>query len=103
MVASKTDMLELGRKQAKLFLDNNVAYCEILVVATCPREILRIAYHTLLRQGKLSPIEDLLQQEKETAWATAKDIARGRLGRKALVEVVQALLVIEYFLTLTEN
>jgi hypothetical protein len=96
-------MLDLGRKQAQLFLANNVVYCELLVTCDCPREILVMTYHGLVRREKITPIEDMLQEQKETAWQTAKDIANGRLGRKALVEVVQALLVIEYFLNLIEN
>lgn len=99
-VATKNDMLDLGQKQAALFTANNLAYCEILVTCECPRHILVSAYRCLVRLGKLAPIEDLLQEQKEVAWQTAKDIAKGRMGQKALVEVVQALLTIEYFLNL---
>ncbi len=93
-------MLDLGQKQAQLFLANNVAYCEVLVTCACPRHILLSAYSQLVRLQIIAPIEDLRQEEKENAWQTAKDIAQGRLGRKDLIEVVQALLTIEYFLNL---
>ncbi len=98
MTLERNDMLELGRKQAQLFTANNVAYCEALVTCYCPREIMVLTYHRLVRQGKITPIEDMLQEQKETAWQTAKDMAAGRLGKAALIEVVKALLVIEYFL-----
>lgn len=100
MVLDKTDMLGLGQLQAQLFVSNNVAYCETLVTCDCPRKILVMTYERLVRQRKIIPIEDMLQDQKQTAWDTAKEIAKGRLGRKALVEVVQALLTIEYFLNL---
>ena len=92
------DMLDLGRKQAALFESNNVAYCEVLVVSPVPRQIVLQAYRILVRMHKLTPVEDLLQDQKEIAWQMAKDIAKGRLGTKALIELVQALLTIEYFL-----
>lgn len=93
-------MMDLGRQQVELFLSNNVTYCEILVTCCCPRHILLMAYQRLVRLRKLTPIEDMLREQKEVAWATAKDIAKGRLGKKDLIEVVQALLTIEYFLNL---
>lgn len=96
-------MLDLGSKQVDLFLNNNVTYCEILVTCSCPRHILLMAYQHLVRLRKITPIEDMLQDQKEMAWATAKDIAKGRLGQKALIEVVQALLTIEYFLNLPKK
>ncbi len=100
MIAARNDIYELGRKQALLFQDNNVVYCEMLVTCDCPRHILVNTYQTLVRREKLTPIEDMLLADKQTAWNTAKEIAKGRLGRKALVELVQALITLEYFLTL---
>lgn len=100
MIAEKSDILELGRKQAQLFSSGNVVYCETLVTCYCPREILLKAYYALVRRGKITAIEDMLQHEKEMAWDTAKDIAKDRLGIKALKDVVRALVAIEYFLTL---
>jgi hypothetical protein len=41
--------------------------------------------------------------DKTTAYDTAKDIAKGRLGRAELVELVKALVAIEYFLELQKN
>lgn len=100
MNLAKTDMLGLGQLQAQLFVGNNVVYCETLIICDCPRKILGMIYVRLVRQHKIIAIEDMLQEQKQIAWDTAKEIAKGRLGRKALVEVVQALLTIEYFLNL---
>lgn len=100
MILEKTDMLELGRKQAELFSSDNVTYCEILVTCYCPRDFLLRAYYGLLRRGKIIAIEDMLQPEKESAWEMAKSIAKGRLGIKELKDVVRALVAIEYFLNL---
>lgn len=100
MIATKSDMFELGRKQAGLFLENEVVFCEILVTCYCPRSILLSVYNRLVKTGKLVPIEDMLLDQKQDAWNTAKEIAKGRLGRKALIEVVKALIALEYFLNL---
>lgn len=100
MVLAKTDMLDLGRKQAQLFTANNVAYVETLVTCYCPRDILLKCYYGLVRRGKVTAIEDMLQHEKESAWETAKDLAKGRLRIKELKDVVRALVAIEYFLNL---
>jgi hypothetical protein len=100
MLNGANEILHLGRQQAQLFTDNNVAYCEVLVTANCPRTILLMAYYRLVKERKLIAIEELPIQQKETAWQMAKDIAQGRLGRKLLIEVVQSLLALEYFLNL---
>lgn len=103
MDLSKSDMIKLGQKQAQLFVKDNITYCEILVKGSARREILLSAYGQLVRAGKLSPIEKLQEKQKEDAWEVAKDIAKGRMGVKALIEVVKALLTIEYFLNLEIN
>lgn len=93
-------MLQLGQKQAQVFTASNVAYCEMLVDGRTRREILLCCYRCLVRTKRLRPIEELSQEQKVLAWQTAKYIAKGRMGQKSLVEVVQALLTIEYFLNL---
>jgi len=95
-----SDILILGQKQAPLFTADNIAYSETLVTCYVPRHILVCAYRCLVRRGRLIPVEELSQAQKELAWQTAKDIARGRLPRSNLVEIVQALLALEYFLSM---
>lgn len=100
MATATFDMLELGRKEAESFKTNNVAYCEVLVTCTAQRNILRMAYNQLVHRKKVTPIEDMLLADKTTAYNTAKEIAKDRLGRGALIELVKALIAIEYFLNL---
>ncbi len=100
MIAAKNDMFYLGRKQAQMFLTNNVTYCELLVTCSCPRQILLMAYNRLVRLRKITALEDMLYEDQKMAGETAKDFVKGRLPRKELKEVVKALLVIEYFLNL---
>jgi len=95
-----SDMLILAQKQTQLFTADNIAYSEILVTCYVPRHLLVCAYRCLVRTRRLIAIEQLSQAQKEEAWQTAKDIARGRLSRSNLVEVVQALLALEYFLSM---
>lgn len=96
---NKNELLDLGRRQAHLFQEDNVAYCEDLITCSGPRRLLVVAYGGLVRRQKLTAIEDLLQNEKEAAWELAKELAKGRLGRRELIEVVKAMYAIEYFLT----
>lgn len=100
MLLEKSDILTLGREQALLFSSDNVTYCEVLVTCFCPRDLLLKAYYGLVRREKITPIEDLLQHEKEAAWEFAKEIAKGRLGIRELKDIVRALVAIEYFLNL---
>lgn len=100
MPAFKTDMMDLARLQVDLLLSNNVAYCEILVTCYCPREILNRAYRILVRMGKITALEDMPYEDQKAAGQLGKDIAKGRLQRKELIEVVKALLAVEYFLNL---
>lgn len=100
MKVAGMNLLELGQKQVEIFLAHKANYCEILVTCACPRHILVMAYENLVRQFKIAPVEDMLLQDKEFAWGKAKEIAKGRLGKKELVEIVKALVAIEYFLNL---
>lgn len=100
MILDKTDMLEIGHAQAQMFLSNNTKYCEILVTCSCPRQILLMAYNRLVRLQKLTPLEEMRYEDQKTAGETAKEMANGRLERKALIQMVKALLAIEYFLNL---
>jgi hypothetical protein len=103
MIAVKNEMLELGRKQALMFHDNNLAYCEVLVTCCSPRHILLNAYQQLVRLHKIIAYEDLLQDELEEARQMTLDIAKGRLSNKELRELAKALLAIAYFLDLEKN
>ncbi len=96
---TKSSFLELGRKQAQLFTENNVAYCEVLVTCSCPRHILLQSYYRLVREGKITAYEDLVQATQEDARQMTLDIAKGRMSNKELRELAKALLAIEYFLT----
>lgn len=100
MLLEKSEILDLGRRQALLFQADNLGYCERLITTDYPRQFLSKVYWVLVRREKIIPKEDMLQDQKELSWQTAKEIAKGRLGRKDLVELVHALLAIEYFLNL---
>ena len=103
MTAVKNEMLELGRKQAQMFQDNNLAYCEVLVKDSCNRHILLQTYHILVRREKITAYEDLLADDLEQAREITLDIAKGRLSNKELRELAKALLAIAYFLDLEKN
>jgi hypothetical protein len=103
ITAVKNEMLDLARKQAQMFQDNNLAYCEVLVTAQSPRHILVNSYHQLVRLGKIIAYEDLLQDDLEEARRMTLDIAKGRLSNKELRELAKALLAIAYFLDLEKN
>lgn len=100
MTIRPNSFLALARKQVDFFTGNNQGYCEVLVTCDCPRSILVMAYRTLVRMGKLVPVEDLKAEEKQIAWDMAKDIAKGRLDKKRIIELCQALMTIEFFLNL---
>lgn len=100
MINIKNDVLALGRSQAQMFQQNNIAFCEVLVTCTVPRQILLSAYYQLVRREKILALEDMLYQDQVEAGAIGKDIAKGRLERKELKDVIRALIAINYFLEL---
>ena len=96
----ESSFLDLARKQADLFLANDEAWCNVLVGQNAVRPIMVMAYNQLVRSRKLPPMEDLAKNEKQKAWDFAKEIAKGQLRRAQLIEIVQALLALEFFLNL---
>lgn len=92
--------IELGAKQASMFQGNHLAYCELLVTANSPRRILSYVYGTLCRAGKLTPIENLETDQKNTLWETAKEFSKGRLNEEHGVQLVKSLYCLEYYLNL---
>ena len=97
------EFYELARHQFNLMMSNKFNYCEILVNCYCPRHFLVMAYQRLVRLRKIGAVEDMYQQDKESAWEMAKDIAKGRLRKDQLIELVKAMLAIEYFLNVQIN
>lgn len=92
--------IDLGKKQAALFMQDNVTYIEILVTGDCSRAILHTCYNILVRQNNLIPIEQLPPTEKTNLWESGKEFANGRLDEKKGIELVKALYALEYLLNL---
>lgn len=92
--------LELGKKQAQEFDKNNFAYMEILVTCDCSRSIMSVCHSVLVKRNIFPVLEFMCEEDKRTAWETAKEFARGRLNNEKLIELCKALLSLEYFLNL---
>lgn len=90
--------LDLGKKQATMFMNDNVGYMELLVTADCPREILNVCYRILVREGKLKELKDLPLEEKTGIWETAKEFAKDRLDQKGLISLSCALQALNYLI-----
>jgi hypothetical protein len=93
-----SNFLALGRKQAALFMNNNIGYMELLVTAECPREILNVCYRILVREGKLKELKDLPIEEKTSIWETAKEFSKDRLDQKGLISLSYALQALNYLI-----
>jgi len=55
-------------------------------------------YSYLVRERKITPLENLTIDEKHLSWNTAKYFSKGRLSDLELVEVVKALHALEFLL-----
>lgn len=97
-MATTSFIMAIGKKQAELFVANNIGYCEFMVTATTPRTILNLVYNYLVRDGKITALENLTLDEKRMSWETAKDFAKGRLNETELIEVVKSLHALEFLL-----
>jgi hypothetical protein len=93
-------LIELGAKQADMFSENHIAYCEVLVTYNASRLILNYVYSNLCRVGKIVPIEGLDIEQKHNLWSMVKDISKDRLDEPKGIELVKALYVLEYYLNL---
>ncbi len=92
-------MLNFGRKQAALFLNDNLSYTEALLRLTGSRKAMVWLYDILKNYKYLVPIEGLDKSVKQKMWLTVKDICSGRLDDKEkTIEMCKAFYVIEYFL-----
>lgn len=91
--------LDLARKEAETFQNNNVAWMECLVTCECTKTIMEIGYNILVRSNKIQPIDKMPQADKENVWNTAREFSKGRLSKDGLIKMCKGLVVLEYFLT----
>lgn len=93
--------IELGRKQVfgtYGFHWNNQNFINCLVKYHYVRWTLTCAYSGLVSSKKMVPIESLPEEDKENLRSMAKYYADGRLKKKELMELIKALITLEYFL-----
>ena len=90
--------IELGNKQAALFINNNIAYMNLLVTGDCSRHILNSVYRILVGQRKIPELEKMSVDEKKIIWETAKEFSKDRLDKEKLIELAKSLYVLEYLL-----
>jgi len=93
-----TSLLELGKKQAELFISNNLVYADCLVKFDSCRSIMNTCYRILVNSNEIVPIEEIKKEDKLNIWDTAKELSKDRLDRNQLIELVKALVTLEYFL-----
>lgn len=98
MKSSNSDFIELGRKQASLFHQNNVTYIECLVKFDSMRHALNLAYGSLIGWKMLPEVKTLPHPEKVKLWEQTKEFAAGRMNAKDLKELSIALYTLEYYL-----
>ncbi len=95
---NNSPFLDLARKQAELFQNDNINWMETLITCECTKSIMEIGYNVLVRQKVITPIEDMAQEDKLKLWESAKEFANGRLDQKQLVRVAKSLLTLESLL-----
>jgi hypothetical protein len=92
-------LVELGKKQAALFNENNVAYVSCLVKFNSQRHILLWCYTSFVGSKKIIPIEELPKSDKESIWEMAKEMGVG-LDKNGIIELCKAFYTLEYLLRL---
>jgi len=91
-------MWELGRKLAREFEWDNISFTERLVALGGFRGILVWIYCLLRNYGKLTPLEQLSEEDKASMWNTALDVCKENRTKKKLHEIVMSFYALEYFL-----
>lgn len=98
-MTSGSKFLDLARKQADLFMNNNIAWIESLVTTDCIKSIMEIGYNVLVRQKAIVEIGKMPIEEKENLWESTKEFCRDRLTVVEMKRVAKALICLEYLLT----
>ena len=100
MTPENDQWIIFGAKQMDVFDQNNIAFCNCLVLGDGLRTSMNEAYRAIVKHGFAPRIEELPQHEKEKYWFQAKDIAgQNYLNREQMIELSKALYVLECFQT----
>lgn len=98
MKSLNSTFIEMGRKQAELFHQNNQVYIDCLVKFDSPRHIMLLAYSVLVGSGKLVPVESLPLEDKNQLWILTKEFAAGRMEKTKSLELAKALYTLEHYM-----
>lgn len=96
--------MNFGRKQARLFEQDNISYTEALLRLTGSRKMMVWLYYRLRNYKYITPIEDLSQEEKEQMWQFTKEICVGEHRvKEKMRQMSLSFYALEYFLNEQEN
>lgn len=91
-------MIDMGYEHAKMCNENSVGYIQTLVSGTGMRMIMTTVYNSLVAKKKISKIEDLSLEEKNTLWLQTKEFANNTLSLAETIKLSKSLYTLEYLL-----
>jgi len=92
-------LLDVGRKYARSFEQDNLRFTDSLLNLGGCRKMMVWLYCLLRNIGKLTPLEELPQEEKEHMWEFVKEICVGEhRQREKMREMMMVFYTLEYFL-----
>lgn len=95
-----SDWIEIGKKQAIDFMNNNVAFMEVLITCVVPIKLMLLCYRSLVIKKAIKELESLPVNQKNTIWEQAKEFSNGRLNKDQLIDLCRSLYTLEYLLNL---
>lgn len=105
MKSQTTEFIELGRKQAEMFnwnrpgiRDPNQTFINLLITGYAFRQIMVLAYKSLVGYKRIIPIEELPPEQKDALWDSTKEMAGGMVGKDKIIAFTQCLYTLEYYL-----
>jgi hypothetical protein len=97
-VSLDKEIERIGKEQAIIFQNDNMAYMETLVKFDSLRHLMATIYHHFIAIKKIPEIESLEEEEKVDLKEFTREIAKGRLSPKEGVYLAKALFVLNYLL-----
>lgn len=105
MKSQTTEFIELGRKQAELFnwdragmSTTNQSFINLLMTAYAFRQILVLAYKSLVSYKLITKIEDLPDDQKENLFKSTREFTGQLYGADKAKDMCRCLYTLEFYL-----
>lgn len=105
MKLPNTEFVELGRRQTELFnwdrpgiVNANKTFINLLVTCYSFRQIMVMAYKSLVAYKVIVAIENLTEDQKNVLFESTLEFTGRLIGKDKCIDICRALYVLEFYL-----